>query len=184
MFQVPRSRLVMPLLAILVAGCTGPYSASPKLGVYEGDRAPELEGVDVSGKPLKLSDFRGKVVMLDFWGTWCPPCMDLVPHERELVANHRNEPFVLLGVSVDHSISDIEKVEGNGKVTWRNWWFEGRDREEVLKAWQVGAFPTIILIDHNGVIRQRWRGSPGASKIDKEVNKLIQDAKQYAHSRS
>jgi thiol-disulfide isomerase/thioredoxin len=172
------------MFAILVAGCTGPYPASPKLGVYEGDRAPELEGVDVSGKPLKLSEFRGKVVMLDFWATWCPPCMDLVPHERGLVADHKNEPFVLLGVSADNSISDIEKVEGNGKVTWRNWWFEGREREKVLKTWRVDAFPTIILIDHNGVIRQRWRGSPGESKIDKEVNKLIQDAKQYARSRS
>jgi thiol-disulfide isomerase/thioredoxin len=184
MFQLPRSCLVLPILAILAAGCTGPYPASPKLGVNEGDRAPALEGVDVSGKPLKLSDFRGKVVMLDFWATWCPPCMELVPHERELVANHKNEPFVLLGVSVDRSISDIEKVEQNGKVTWRNWWFEGRERDEVLKTWRVEGFPTIILIDHNGIIQHRWYGNPGFGEIDKEVNKLIQDAKQYARSRS
>src|SRR6516162_2547749 len=101
MFWAPRHRFLLPILAILLAGCFGP-NPPPHLGVDEGDRAVELEGVDVSGKPLKLSDFRGKVVMLDFWATWCGPCMDLVPHERGLVADHKNDPFALLGVSADY----------------------------------------------------------------------------------
>ena len=53
------------------------------LNLAVGKPAPEIEGVDVDGKPLKLSDYKGKVVVLVFWGSWCGPCMAQVPHERE-----------------------------------------------------------------------------------------------------
>ncbi len=55
------------------------------LNLVVGKPAPEIEGADMDGKPFKLSDYKGKVVVLVFWGTWCGPCMAQVPHERELV---------------------------------------------------------------------------------------------------
>ena len=54
------------------------------LNLAVGKPAPEIEGVDLDGKPSKLSDYRGKVVVLVFWGSWCGPCMEQVPHERDL----------------------------------------------------------------------------------------------------
>ena len=73
-------------------------SLDAMLNLAVGKPAPEIEGVDVDGKPLKLSDYRGKVVLLVFWGAWCGPCMALVPHERELAERYKGRPFTLLGV--------------------------------------------------------------------------------------
>jgi hypothetical protein len=64
-----------------------------------GKVAPELEGVGVDGEKLKLSDHRGKVVLLVFWGSWCEPCMSEVPHLRALTATHFRRPFTVFGVN-------------------------------------------------------------------------------------
>src|SRR5439155_24738268 len=64
-----------------------------------GKTVPDLESDDTEGKPLKLSDYRGKVVVLVFWGTWCPHCMAMVPTERALVKRYEGQPFAMLGVN-------------------------------------------------------------------------------------
>jgi thiol-disulfide isomerase/thioredoxin len=66
-----------------------------------GKPASEIDGVDLDDRPLKLSDYHGRVVLLNFWGTWCFPCMKLVPHERELAAAYRGRPFDIVGVNCD-----------------------------------------------------------------------------------
>ena len=76
-----------------------------------GRPAPEIEGTDMHGKPLRLSDFKGKVVVLNFWGTWCGPCMALVPQERNLVARLKYQPFAFLGVNCK---DNRETAQGDG----------------------------------------------------------------------
>ena len=66
-----------------------------------GKPAPEIKGVDIHGKPLALSDYRGKVVALVFWGTWCGPCMREIPREKALVDRMKGRPFAMLGVNTD-----------------------------------------------------------------------------------
>ena len=66
-----------------------------------GRPAPEITGVDLNGQPLSLSEYRGRVVLLNFWATWCFPCMKLIPHEQELVARFQGEPFEIIGVNCD-----------------------------------------------------------------------------------
>ena len=101
-----------------------------------GKVAPEISGEDLGGKPLRLSDHRGKVVVICFWATWCGPCMAMVPHERELVARLEGKPFVLLGVNSDES-KDREKAKeatDAKRMTWPSWWdggFRGRDPDSL-----------------------------------------------------
>ena len=76
-----------------------------------GRPAPEIDGTDMDGKPLRLSDYKGKVVVLVFWGTWCGPCMAMVPRERDLVARLKDQPFALLGVDCK---DDRETAQGDG----------------------------------------------------------------------
>src|SRR5438477_7883977 len=100
-------RFVLAAVLLALAGCTAETTtqkgteAEPGLAV--GKPAPSLEGADVDGKFLGLSDFRGKVVAVDFWATWCGPCRRMIPHEKELVKRMQGRPFVLLGVSDDRS---------------------------------------------------------------------------------
>jgi thiol-disulfide isomerase/thioredoxin len=66
-----------------------------------GKIAPEIEEQDLDGQKLRLSDYRGKVVVLTFWGTWCGPCMAMVPDERKLVERYAAKPFAIVGVNSD-----------------------------------------------------------------------------------
>ena len=64
-----------------------------------GKPAPEITGKDLDGRPMSLSETRGKVTVIVFWGSWCGPCMRMVPHEKELLARHTDKPFGIIGVN-------------------------------------------------------------------------------------
>ncbi|NOZ41456.1 MAG: TlpA family protein disulfide reductase [Planctomycetes bacterium] len=73
-----------------------------------GMTAPETIGVDLDGTPLSLKDYRGKVVLVSFWATWCKPCIDAIPHERDLLETFGDSDFAIFGVNAD---KDIEKAK-------------------------------------------------------------------------
>lgn len=144
------------------------------LGV--GKPAPDVEGVNLDGKKVKLSSFKGKVVLLDIWATWCGPCRAMIPHERELVKKLKDKPFVLLSVSADQEKQALTKFLDKEPMPWTHWW-DGGD-QKVLKTFRVKAFPTMYLIDANGVVRKKWVGSPGNAVLDKSVEELVNAAEK------
>lgn len=79
-----------------------------------GKVAPDIQGEDTNGKPMSLSDYRGKVVVLVFWGTWCSPCMGLVPHEKALVERFRDRPFAeqerATRRAIENALDDIRRI--------------------------------------------------------------------------
>jgi thiol-disulfide isomerase/thioredoxin len=134
-----------------------------------GKPAPELKGEDVDGKPLRLSDLRGKVVLLSFWATWCPPCMALVPRERMLVRRMDGKPFAVLGVNGDDDPADARKAVAAKKMSWRSFKDKRSEGDAISKEWGVPAWPTLYLIDHKGVILKRWVGTPPRDALEREV---------------
>ena len=107
-----------------------------------GKPAPAIEGIGMDGKPLKLSDYRGKVVVLVFWGTWCGPCMQEVPHERELAERYKGRPFALLGVDCDSDKVAALKVMREQGITWPNWNDGDPGEGPIATAYHVRGFPT------------------------------------------
>jgi thiol-disulfide isomerase/thioredoxin len=135
-----------------------------------GKPAPEIEGVDFDSKPLKLSDFRGKVVVLVFWGTWCGPCMAQVPHERELVERLKGQPFALLGVECEPDKDTARAVMARERMTWPNW-FDGAPGEgPIARRYHIRGYPSVFFIDAKGVIRAR------GGTFD-QVDKLLEEMK-------
>jgi len=117
--------------------------------------APDFTLKTLDGQEIALSQLKGKVVLLDFWATWCGPCRESTPHLIQLYKNHRESGFELIGMSVD---------KGDDKVV-RNF-VQSMDipypiviaPEEVVRNYRVTAIPTTFLIDKEGKIRERTAG--------------------------
>ena len=136
-----------------------------------GKPAPEIDGVALDGRSMKLSDYRGKVVLLSFWATWCGPCMRMVPHERELVKRFEGKPFVIVGVNGDNDQKAARAAAADHGMTWRS--FQDRSGpRRISQDWHVWGWPTFYLIDQKGIIRKRW-GDTGLEELNLAIDQLI-----------
>jgi len=146
-----------------------------------GKPAPEIDGEDLDGRPMKLSEFRGKVVLLSFWATSCFPCMKLIPHERSLVARLKGRPFAVVGVNDDRP-EVLRKALARNPVTWRSFKNKRGDRKAITQEWKLLGWPTLYLIDHKGIILARWDGlGPNTmAEIEKTVDEAVREADKQA----
>jgi hypothetical protein len=99
--------------------------------------------------------------------------MALVPHECALVKQREGKPFVLLGVNGDKDVAHAKKVATAKGITWRSFKDQRDGEGTISKAWNLRGWPTLYLIDHKGIIRQRWVGAPPSEVLDREVDRLI-----------
>lgn len=143
-----------------------------------GNIAPNIEGEDLEGLRFKLSDYRGKVVLLGFSGYWCSSCRAMLQQERLLVKNLAGKPFVLLGVNSDTDREKMMQIQKKEQITWRSFW-DGLDgtRGPIDTAWNIGSWPTLFLIDNQGIIRRRWNDAPDGKELEGAINILLQENK-------
>ena len=123
-----------------------------------GNPAPEIEGTDADATPLKLSDFRGKVILLAFWGDWCGGGRNQHTEEKALVARMTGKPFVLLGVNSDGNRDDLKDVIAKKGLTWRSWWDGGGSANTpgpIARRYNIHAWSTFYVLDHRGIIRSK-----------------------------
>lgn len=150
--------------------------AKAKLEVLErnalGIRAPEVTGLNLQAEELKLTAFRGKVVVLIFWGAWCPICREQFPAEKELAAKYKDKPVALLGVNSDTDVETAVKIANAEGLSWPSYFDEGSTRGPIARQWGVEFWPTVILLDHRGVIRYRFQGM---KKVDEAVELLLKE---------
>jgi peroxiredoxin len=143
-----------------------------------GQPSPEIEGVDIDGKKFKLSDYRGKVVLLAFTGDWCTACDNLHPQQRALATKFVSRPLVLLDVNSDLDLKRRKSVNAKEQITWRA--FQWTDAEgapgPIATRWGIDQWPTLFVIDHKGVIRRKYVGSPGEKVLAEALEKSIRDA--------
>jgi thiol-disulfide isomerase/thioredoxin len=136
--------------------------------LYVGAKMPELTCKNLDDKEVKLSDYKDKVVVLDIWATWCPPCRAMIPHEREMVKKLKNKPFALISVSADSTKDDLTKFLKDNEMPWTQWY--NGPTGGVVGELGVTYFPTIYILDTKGVIR--FKDVRGEA-MDKAVEKLL-----------
>jgi thiol-disulfide isomerase/thioredoxin len=143
-----------------------------------GKPAPDLTSSDLDGKPVRLADLKGRVVVLDVWATWCGPCREMIPHQRELVERLKNKSFTLVSISVDEKRETVVEFLNKEPMPWVHW-FNGPDGRIVADL-NVGFYPTIYVIDEKGVIQYKdVRGK----LLDQAVDALLKEAERKSSSK-
>ncbi len=101
----------------------------------------------------------------------------MYPHERSLVKRLADKPFVILGVNSDEDRGELKKVLEKEQITWRSFW-DGSTQGPIDTAYNVQAWPTLFLIDAQGVIRHTYVGSPGEKALDEAIDALVKQAEE------
>ncbi|MCF8360373.1 MAG: TlpA family protein disulfide reductase [Prolixibacteraceae bacterium] len=119
-----------------------------KFSVIKGFKAPEFELVSIDNKKLKLSDFKGKFVFLDFWGTWCSPCRSEIPHVKELSESFSEDELVVIGISTRDTEEELREFIKENEIKYQN----ALSDNQVNIHYGVNSYPTTFLIDKEGII--------------------------------
>lgn len=141
---------------------------------------PEIETTTLGGTQMKLTDLEGKVVLLDFWATWCAPCRAAFPFLRKLARSHEDQPFALVSVSTDSDEGTLRSFLDEEEAPWMQIW-DGRT-QEVARAFQIKGYPTYVLVDAKGEVLFRTTGGGPLieSQIRRRVRSALRDAKRDA----
>ncbi len=138
-----------------------------------GMTAPDVTSENLKGEKVALKDYKGKVVVLDIWATWCGPCKAMIPHEREMVKKLKDKPFAFISISADEKKETLESFLGKESMPWTHWWNGAKGG--IVKAWNVQFFPTIYVLDAKGVIRYKQLRD---KELEDAVEKLLAEVKQ------
>lgn len=156
MARIGREHVVYGL-ALLLAGLMV-YRVHGYLRVYDvqaGDRAPAFALADEQGLGLSLDDFSGKVVLLNFWATWCPPCVQEMPSLNDTYERLRNDGFVVLGISVDEDGDQYSRFLRNAGITFPT----ARDPERTASSrYGTLKYPESYLISRDGRVLRKYVG--------------------------
>lgn len=148
--------------------------------VAEGDEAPDFALEDLNGSTWRLSDLRGKVVLLNFWATWCGPCRVETPHLEALHRRHAESGLVVLGIN-DEPSATVRAFLREQQVTFANL----QDAAgKAFRLYGINALPTSVLIGRDGRIRAILRGFRGKKALNRAVARALLDAKPVPQRRN
>jgi thiol-disulfide isomerase/thioredoxin len=164
-----RAKIAAFFLLSMIAFALG---ADPVVGK---EKAPNFTLVDINGNQFSLSDHVGKVVLLDFFTTWCGPCIMELEHLDGLYDNYSPDQFVILSISVD-LYSDTTQVlqsfvQQNEEMTWT----VARDTDNVAYKYGVSPIPHLVIIDAEGYKRHNHIGLTAESTLRSEIDSLLSE---------
>ena len=135
-----------------------------------GGTLPDVTAVRLDGTEESFSAYADEVVLLDFWATWCGPCVGSLPKLRELDESLPDDRFEILSISVDDRLETVTQFQVDEPMPWANWHIG--PKSEILKTWVVRGYPTYLLVDADGIVRARTHDLDDdlATLIERTVN--------------
>ena len=119
----------------------------------EGKAPPTLlatNWLNTNGKPVKFEDLKGKVIVIDFWGTWCGPCRAAIPHLKELYSEHKKDGLVIIGIHTTRGSEEMAALVKEKDIPWP---IAADDGGKTIRAYKVDSYPDYYLIDRSGKMR-------------------------------
>jgi len=184
--QAAFARSLLLVVSLLLVGPAGPLAAQGELEIVrpgpEQGSAPDFSWTTTEGETLTPESLAGKVVLLDFWASWCIPCQRAVPHLKSLDESLPEDRFRIVGINVD---DEKEKLQG-WVATYGLPWAQVWDRShEIVQSFNVTNFPTYVLLDHRGRVTYATTGftSTMGRVLDYRVRTAVQAAQAAQGSR-
>ena len=144
------------------------------VALLPGDIAPDFSGRTLEGKLISLKDFKGKVVYVDVWATWCGPCVEEIPYAKKLHSAFQEDKVIFLNVSVDRSREAWKKM----LVKEKDWLgthiiLDQREHDTFARNYKVIGIPKYLLIDQTGKIVSADASRPSSKSIKEEITSLL-----------
>ncbi|MBV8438745.1 MAG: TlpA family protein disulfide reductase [Silvibacterium sp.] len=135
--------------------------------------APDFTVTTIDGERISLDDLRGKVVLMDFWATWCGPCLEALPHIHQIAQEFQGQPLVILSVSLDSDEAKWKAFVARNNMTWLQY-RDGGFRGPVSRLFNVNAIPHTFSIDAEGILQDEQIGDEA---IEGKLKKLCARAR-------
>jgi thiol-disulfide isomerase/thioredoxin len=148
------------------------YISRPELA--RAKMAPPFAITAIDGQRISMDDLQGKVVLLDFWATWCQPCREALPHIREVAKKFQGQPLVILSVSLDTDDQKWKDFIGKNEMTWPQY-RDGGFTGPIARIFAVNAIPHTFTIDSDGVLQDEHIGD---ASIEGKLKKLLARARE------
>ena len=136
------------------------------------ETAPDLELVDLEGSEVSLEDYRGQVVLVNNWATWCPPCRAEMPILEAFYQDHKDEGFVLIGIEAGEPADEVEEFVENYGISFPVW----LDPEsKALIGFRNMALPSSYVINPDGMIVLAWTGAVTLNSLEVYLTPLLKE---------
>ena len=155
-------------LALLATACKPRHGSASSAANHAP--APTFSLTDIDGQKLELSSYRGKIVLLDFWATWCGPCRTEIPHFIDLQNKYGSQGLQIIGISLDDSVAPVKKFYAEQKM---NYPVAVGDDKLADQYGGVLGLPVAFLIDREGRIITQHTGETDAAVFEKEVAEAV-----------
>ncbi len=146
-----------------------PRASTSSFGLHL-ELAPDFSRRDVTGKTVRLSDYRGKVVLLNFWATWCAPCLDEIPTFSSWQQKYGTDRLQVLGVSLDYDSAPVQRAVGKYHVVYP---VAMSDEKLVELYGGVLGLPLSFVIDPSGRIVGRYQGKSDLTRMEAQLRALL-----------
>lgn len=164
-------KLVIAFLAALLLGAC----VQGEKGAAASAQAPDFTLQDLDGRSVSLSGLRGKVVILDFWATWCLPCREAIPEIERLYSTYAGKGLVVLGISLDEgNWNAVKSFRDEYGITYPIL----KGDYDIERNYMVRTIPMLVIVDREGNIRRRYIGGGAEEEIEKEIRPLLDAMKQ------